>query len=65
MNLNDKSTNPQINKDSSEGDFESEQEKIDHVAGDMARKAGKVEKFSESSDTVGGVRSNSGGIFSK
>jgi hypothetical protein len=65
MNPNEKSTNPQINKDSSEGDFDSKQEKIDHVAGDMARKAGKVEKKFENSDTVGGVRSNSGGIFSK
>ena len=65
MSTYDKSTNPQINKDDSEGDFGTKQEKIDNVAGSMASKAGKVEKSSESTDTVGGVRSNSGGIFSK
>ncbi len=38
---------------------------VDSVADSMAQKAGKTEKTNESSDTIGGVRSNSGGIFSK
>ncbi len=61
----DESTNPQINHDSSVNPFESEHKNIEHLADDMAIKAGKVQRSSESSDTVGGVRSNSGGIFSK
>jgi hypothetical protein len=61
----DESTNEQINHDSTVNPLESEEQKIDHLADDMAVKAGKVQKSHESSDTVGGVRSNSGGIFSK
>jgi hypothetical protein len=65
MNTSDKSTTTPIDKDLPEGDFDTEQEKIDQIAGEMARKAGNDEKASETSGTVGGVRSNSGGIFSK
>lgn len=65
MSTYDKSTNPQINKDNSQKATDTQKEKIDHLADDMASKAGKVEKSAETNDTVGGVRSNSGGIFSK
>lgn len=65
MSTVDASTNPQITHDDSINPNETEQQKIDKVAGQMASKAGKVEHQSEKSDTVGGVRSNSGGIFTK
>ncbi len=65
MSTVDTSTNPQINHDDSTTPFESDQKKIDSLADDMAAKAGKVEHQSEHSDTVGGVRSNSGGLFTK
>jgi hypothetical protein len=61
----DISTNPQIVQEDSIDPNETEQQKIDKVAGEMASKAGKVEHHSETSDNVGGVRSTSGGIFTK
>jgi hypothetical protein len=46
--------------------FQSDRKKIDSLADDMAAKAGKVEHQSEkNSDPVGGVSSNSGGLFTK
>jgi hypothetical protein len=65
MSTVDSSTNPQIIHDESINPDQTEQQKIDQVAGEMASKAGKVEHHSETSDTVGGVRSNSGGLFTK
>jgi hypothetical protein len=61
----DSSTNPQILHDEDINPDSTEQQKIDHLAGQMATKAGKVEHHSETSDTVGGVGSTSGGIFTK
>ncbi len=61
----DVSTNPQINHDDSTNSLESEAKKIDHLADDAATKASKVQSQAEKSDIVGGVRSNSGGLFTK
>lgn len=44
---------------------EAPDETIEGAADEMASKAGKSENAFEHDDTVGGVRSNSGGIFSK
>ncbi|SFS14737.1 hypothetical protein SAMN05421771_2589 [Granulicella pectinivorans] len=65
MSTVDISTNPQITQDDEINPKQTEQQKIDEVAGQMAQKAGKVEHHSETSDNVGGVRSTSGGIFTK
>ncbi len=64
MRFADSSQDPQ-SQHSSDTTPATEETKIDHAAAEMASKAGSVEKAGESSDTVGGVRSNSGGIFSK
>ncbi|RXH56344.1 hypothetical protein [Granulicella sibirica] len=61
----DVSTNPQINHDDSTNRLETDAQKIDHLADDAASKASKIQSHSEKSDTVGGVRSNSGGLFTK
>ena len=64
--MTDISTNPQINHDDSTNELESEQKKIDHLADDMATKAGKVQSSHESSINSGsGVAPGGGGIFSK
>jgi hypothetical protein len=66
MSTVNSSTNPQIDHDDSTTPFESDRKKIDSLADDMAAKAGKVEHQSEkTSDPVGGVSSNSGGLFTK
>jgi hypothetical protein len=65
MSTVDTSTNPQITHDDSTNPFESKQKNLDHVAEDMATKAGKVEHHSETSGNVGGVSPTSGGIFTK
>lgn len=62
---NDVSSNPQINHDDSTNRLETDEQKIDHLADDAAGKAMKIQSHAEKSDTVGGVRSNSGGLFTK
>ena len=60
------STNPQINHDDSTNPLESDKKKIDHLADDMATKAGKVQSHNESSiNSDAGVGPGGGGIFSK
>ena len=55
------STNPQVSESVDSGE-----KGIDKAAEDMATKAGKVEQTTEKEgDVVGGVRSNSGGLFTK
>ena len=59
------STNPQIDHTDSTEPNESEQKKIDHIAGDMASKGGRVQSSHESSINDGGVTPGGGGVFSK
>ncbi len=60
------STNPQITHDDSTTPLQTEQEKIDHTADDMAVKARKVQSTNESTiNSGGGVSPGGGGIFSK
>lgn len=62
----DISTNPQIDHDDSTDPLASEQENINHLADDMAKKAGKVQSSHESGiNSGGGVAPGGGGIFSK
>ena len=65
MSNSNESTNPQIDHtDSTEG-LESDQKKIDHLADDMAGKAGRVQSKHESSINNGSVTPGGGGVFSK
>lgn len=62
----EESTNPQIDHTDSTKPGESDQKKIDHLADDMASKAGKVQrKFDSSINSDSGVGPGGGGIFSK
>ena len=64
--MTDISTNPQINHDDSTNPLESDKEKLNHIADDMATKAGKVQSSHESGiNSGGGVAPGGGGIFSK
>ncbi len=66
MALDKTSTNPQIDHTDSGDAQETEQEKIDRVAGDMAGKAGRVQHKGESTiNSGGGVTPGGGGVFSK
>lgn len=65
MSTVDASTNPQITHDDNVDPLETEQQKIDKIADQMASKPGNVEHHSETSDNVGGVKPTSGGIFTK
>lgn len=60
------STNPQITHDDSTTPLQTDQEKMNHVADDMAVKASKVQSKNESSiNSDSGVGPGGGGIFSK
>ncbi len=64
--MTDVSTNPQIDHDDSTNPLESDKEKMNHVADDMAVKASKVQRSNESSiNSDSGVGPGGGGIFSK
>ncbi len=64
--MTDISTNPQINHDDTTNPLESDKEKMEHAADDMAGKASKVQSSHESSiNSGGGVSPGGGGIFSK
>jgi hypothetical protein len=66
MAIAEKSTNPQIDQKVPATSQQTEQEKIDHIADDMAAKAGRVQHKDESSTTSrGGVGSGGGGVFIK
>ena len=61
----EESTNPQIDHTDSTQTGESEQKKIDHLADDLAGKAGRLQHRDESSINDGHVSPGGGGIFSK
>ena len=65
MSKAEDSTNPQIDHTDSNEALESEQSKIDHLADDMAGKAGRVQSKHESSINSGAVTPGGGGVFSK
>jgi hypothetical protein len=61
----EESTNPQIDHTDSTEPGESEKKKIDHLADDLANKAGNVQSKHDSTINDGGVSPGGGGIFSK
>jgi hypothetical protein len=60
------STNPQIDHDDTTTPADTPLEKANHLADDMAAKAGKIQSHNESTiNSGGGVSPGGGGIFSK
>ena len=65
MTDQDPSSNSQIDHTDSTVPGQPDQKKMDHIAEDMATKAGRVQSKDESSINDGKVSPGGGGIFSK
>lgn len=63
--MNDSSTNEQIETVDAGKKQDTEEQKIDHVADDMAGKGLRLEHKHESARTPGGVSGVDGGLFTK
>jgi hypothetical protein len=66
MSIAEKSTNPQIDATDTTSSKQTDHEKMDQIADDMAGKAGRVQHKKESGiNSGGGVSGGGGGVFSK